>query len=235
MSDSKIGPREERLISAGRMAASLAHDWNNFLTILEAQAAELAESAPDHPGVRQAAGEMRGSIRMASDFPRRLLGWLGAEPGLRQRTNLNEILAASLPLLERSAGRGVRCSLALTPLVVEIDLDRSQCVNALLNLLSNAAHAMNGRGHVAIRTETNGISVRICVEDEGCGMPPDVLERVREPFFSTRAGNGGTGLGLYAVQRFANEHGGFLAIESTPGQGTRVAIELPYSTTTSNG
>ncbi|MGH7594349.1 MAG: sensor histidine kinase [Gemmatimonadales bacterium] len=97
-----------------------------------------------------------------------------------------------------------------------------------LNLLLNAALALQPGGHASLSTDVDGADLRIAVADAGCGIAPDERDRVLDPFFSTKLD--GTGLGLSIARQIATMHGGSLKIESEPGHGTRVEVRLPAAT-----
>lgn len=216
-----------RLIAAGRLAANLAHDWNNLLTLLAAQAGEIAHVLPpDHPAQALAA-DLASSIDHASDSPRRLLNWLREEPGTLAPADCNDVIRAALPLLQLALGRGVRCSLELAEDLPVIPLDAPLLRSALLNLATNAAAAMNARGTFTIRTARTADTIQLTVGDTGCGMDAETRQHVFEPFFSTRQGNGGTGLGLETVKSMAEAHNATVELDTAPGQGTRFTIAFP--------
>ena len=102
-----------------------------------------------------------------------------------------------------------------------------QLVQVFLNLLSNAAQAVGGRGTIAVHTADDGDAVSIHVEDDGSGIPAEVIERIFDPFFTTKAVGEGTGLGLAISRQIVRDHGGELSVRSDPALGTRFAIRLP--------
>jgi signal transduction histidine kinase len=108
-----------------------------------------------------------------------------------------------------------------------VQIDAAQIERALLNLVANAAHAMDGDGEVSIRIEQVDGWCRVLLRDTGSGMSPDVLDKIFEPFFTTR--HRGTGLGLPIGKRTVEQHGGRLRITSTAGEGTTAIVELPLA------
>jgi two-component system NtrC family sensor kinase len=96
-----------------------------------------------------------------------------------------------------------------------------------LNLLTNACQAIGPEGTIRVQTSRTHDGVRVRVSDDGCGMAPEVLERVFDPFFTTKGVGEGTGLGLAICYQIVRSHGGEIAIESAPGEGTRVDVRLP--------
>jgi len=110
--------------------------------------------------------------------------------------------------------------------------DPSQLQELFLGLITNALDAMGTGGTLRVVAETGrsdkgGPAIRVTVSDTGCGIPPENLAKVFEPFFTTRSASGGTGLGLAIARRIAQEHGGTIRLESEPGRGTRAVVELP--------
>jgi signal transduction histidine kinase len=105
--------------------------------------------------------------------------------------------------------------------------DRSQLMQAVMNVVINAIHASPREGEVTVRYSVEGGRVRISVEDAGPGIPPDLIDRVCDPFFSTKPEGQGTGLGLSVTLGIIQAHDGHLDIRSTPGHGTLVTMELP--------
>ena len=225
-----IGPMDasqaQRLAAAGRLAANLAHDWNNLLTLLAVQAAEIAQSLPSGHPAQSLTAELNSAIEHAADSPRRLLGWLREEPAQLVTADLNTVIRAALPLLQLALGRGVRCDTDLIDSPLPLALDQPLFLNALLNLASNASTAMAGRGKFTICTATEGDSIILTVEDDGPGMDVETRERIFEPFFSTRHADGGTGLGMETVKAFAEAQGTTVTIDTAPGEGCR--FTLPF-------
>jgi signal transduction histidine kinase len=224
--DAMDDSQAQRLAAAGRLAANLAHDWNNLLTLLAAQAREIAHTLPaDHPA-QELTSELSNSLEHAADSPRRLLSWLREEPAKREPLDLNEAIRAALPLVQLALGRGVHCVSELTTSPLPLQLDQPLFLNALLNLASNASTAMSGRGKFCIGTNLDDESILLTVVDTGPGMDAEMRERVFEPFFSTRHADGGTGLGLETVKSFAESHNATVNIDTAPGQGCRFTLRL---------
>lgn len=220
-------PQAQRLAATGRLAANLAHDWNNLLTLLAAQAGEIAQSLPAGHPAAEMAQELTQSISHAADSPRRLLRWLREEPGQLATRNLNDAIRDSLSLVELALGRGIECRLDLDVGLPDIALDEPLFRNALLNLASNAATAMGKRGQFTIRTARVPGGLQLEVSDTGPGMDPETRARVFDPFFTT--GRGGTGLGLETVRSLAESHHATIHLDSAPGAGTRFTIHFPLT------
>jgi signal transduction histidine kinase len=210
-----------RFIAAGRLAANLAHDWDNALTLLAAHAREIAHSLPpDHPA-QTLTSELNKSLQHAADSPRRLLNWLRHQPCRLAPIDLNDVIRASIPLLQIALGRGVQCETHLTETPLILPLDQPLFLNAMLNLASNASIAMANRGTFTVRTETYRTEIKLIVEDTGSGMDEITRQRVFDPFFSTRHAKGGAGLGMETVKSLVQSHRATVSIHSAPTEGCR--------------
>jgi signal transduction histidine kinase len=118
----------------------------------------------------------------------------------------------------------------IEPNLPEVRADRDQIVQVLHNLVKNALDAVGPRGRVRVRAYRDGGEVAISVSDDGAGIRPDDLDRIFEPYFTTK-GSGGTGLGLAIAQRIAREHGGRIDVDSRPGAGATFTLRLPAPAT----
>lgn len=220
-------PQAQRLAATGRLAANLAHDWNNLLTLLAAQAGEIVQSLPDGHPAAEMAQELTQSISHAADAPRRLLRWLREEPGRIAPRNLNDAIRDALPLVQLALGRAIECRLELADGLPDLPLDEPLLRNALINLASNAATAMGARGRFTIRTALVTAGLQLEAEDTGPGMDAETRARVFDPFFTT--GQGGTGLGLETVRSLAESHRATIDLETAPGAGARFIILFPLA------
>jgi PAS domain S-box-containing protein len=221
--------RSQRLETVGRLAGGVAHDFNNLLSvILTCAGFALRELDGDH-AVREDVEEIRGAAERASRLVRQLLMFSRREVVQPETIDLARLLVDLEGLLRRSLSERVRlevdCSADTPPVLV----DPARIEQALLNLVLNARDAIGDTGGtVRVSSErTPGGRARIVVGDDGPGMPPEVAERAFEPFFTTKIGSEGTGLGLATVESVVADSGGQVEIESQPGLGTRVIIELP--------
>jgi PAS domain S-box-containing protein len=229
-----------RLAAVGELAAGIAHEINNpiayvgtNLGTLRQYWAELAKLAlPDGPGLERLVGdgeelvdECLEGVRRVELIVRDVKGFSHASGDTRSLLDVNALLDSALRVIgPRLGGTRIETSYGPVPLV-RISGRRLQQV--MLNLLVNAAHAVGHDGTVRLTTRSNGNWVELLVEDDGCGMPPEVLERVFDPFFTTKRVDEGTGLGLAICYQIVRDHGGDISLDSTPGAGTRARVRLP--------
>ncbi|MGE4410527.1 MAG: response regulator [Sphingomonadales bacterium] len=229
----------QKMEAVGQLTGGIAHDFNNMLAIIVG-GLELARRRLEgqDDALRHIDNAMEGANR-ASALTRRLLAFSRAEPHLPALLKPDAVIRDMKELLDRSIGDQIRVRLDLEAGDWIIHADRHQLENALLNLAVNARDAMDGRGTLTLHTRqarlrarevedcTAGEYLCLSVIDTGCGMAPDVLERVFEPFFTTKPVGKGTGLGLSQIFGFARQAGGHVRILSEPGKGTEVQLYLP--------
>lgn len=225
----------QRLDSLGRLAGGVAHDFNNLLTGILAHT-EFARDAADDPAVvREELAEVETTARRAADLTRQLLTFARRERIAPSVFDVNERLRSLGRLLGRVVGDGVRLETALAPGALGIRADAGQFEQAIVNLVVNARDAMPDGGTVAIRTERvasaellgGAPAVRITVRDSGIGMDDDTRRRIFEPFYTTKQGGRGTGLGLASVYGTVTQAGGHIAVTSARGEGATFELLLP--------
>ncbi len=229
----------QKMEAVGQLTGGIAHDFNNMLAIVVG-GLELARRriVGQDDAIRHIDNAMEGANRAAA-LTRRLLAFARTEPNLPAVLAADEVIRDMTDLLDRSIGDQIRVELDLEAGDWKIYADRHQLENALLNLVVNARDAMDGRGTLVLRTRQTRLRAReieecmageylcLSVVDSGCGMTPEVLERVFEPFFTTKPVGKGTGLGLSQIFGFAGQAGGHIRILSEPGEGTEVQLYLP--------
>jgi signal transduction histidine kinase len=228
----------DRLSAIGTLAAGLGHDMNNVLLPVRCRLDALKAMELPKPALEQLEG-----IRGSAEYLQQLadgLRLLALDPEDRQAsgesTNLQEWWARVGPLLSKAVHKPVRLVAEFEGALPPVALPGHRLTQAVLNLIVNAAEAVRERaerGEMALvrfsaRTGEDGL-VHVTVEDNGRGMTDDVRRRALEPFFTTKTRGLGTGLGLALVRGVVTEAGGKLAIDSAPGEGTRITLSLPCS------
>jgi PAS domain S-box-containing protein len=220
----------------GTLASGIAHDFNNVLTAIMGQAQLLHEEC-EGPERTRAVEILQASAR-ARDVVRQLLTFARSTGHEHRPVRLQQVIGEALQLLRASLPASVQLEAAIDSGAAMVLADQGQMHQVVINLVTNAAAALQGRtGTVRVflgnlPAAGNGATprtVRLRVTDDGVGMTPEVLERIFEPFFTTRPQGEGTGLGLAVVQGIVQDHGGQIFVRSTPGKGTTFDVELPAS------
>jgi signal transduction histidine kinase len=226
----------QQLGEMGRLAAGVAHDFNNVLNAVFGYAELLTDAAGDVPQVHRLATELASIAERGRGLAQNLM-MLGRVNANRARVfNPAEIVNVSMPLLRAAAGATVRLETIVPKSASRILMDPIQLERAVLNLVINARDAMPAGGVVTVelREETVGGRSPECqatflvveVSDTGIGMDRATRERMFETFFSTK-GTPGRGLGMSIVNQIITMAGGFLQVDSSPGEGTRIRLYLP--------
>jgi len=232
----------QKMEAVGRLAGGVAHDFNNILASIRLEA-ELLEGRGDFSDdVRAALLEIRTAADRAADLTRQLLLFSRKQAMQPRDLDLNDVVTGVAKMLQRIIGEDVRLQLNLHSHPLMIRADAGMLNQLLMNLVVNARDAMPGGGRLIIETgERNlaaadvasiprasaGRRVHLRVTDTGSGIAPDNLSRIFEPFFTTKEPGKGTGLGLATVFGIVEQHGGWIAVESTVGQGTTFEVFLP--------
>jgi signal transduction histidine kinase len=225
----------QRLLVLGEMTENIAHDFRNILTVVDS-GLRLAERSYDAPERVRAciAGAREGIVRGLA-LTSQLLTFAKQRELDARVCDANALLRDLELFLKYGAGSTIRVVTQLSPDIPNCLIDPSQFAAAILNLVLNARDAMPSGGTVHISTvgwqeKTSssqfiapGHYVRIRVSDDGLGMSPEVIERISEPFFTTK-GEKGTGLGIPQVYAFMRHLGGHVCIASNPGRGTTVDL-----------
>ncbi len=224
--------RQEQLRSTGRLAAEIAHQLKNPLSIINNAAFSLQKSLGDaKPAATQQIEMIREEVGRSDRILTELMGYAQLAEGRVERLDVREEVDNALqrafpPALQHEVKIQVVCATDLPPLLMQ----RAHLREALVNLLANARDALNSRGRidVNVRLDERG-SVVIAITDDGPGIPDYQREHIFEPYFSTK--EKGTGLGLAIVRHNAEIYGGRASVESTLGKGTSFTLVFPAKTT----
>lgn len=231
----------QKLEAVGQLTGGIAHDFNNMLAVVIGGLELARRHVGDDPGAaqRHIANAAEGAERAAA-LTRRLLAFSREETLRSETLEPTRLIGEMSDLLDRTLGDGITIEVVSAPKTDwMVRSDRIQLENAVLNLAVNARDAMDGRGLLTIRVSHVTLSdgaigtcragdyIALAVSDSGCGMSPELLDRVFEPFFTTKPAGKGTGLGLSQVFAFARQADGQVSLESTVGSGTTVTVYLP--------
>jgi signal transduction histidine kinase len=225
-----------KMEALGRLAAGVAHDFNNMLAVVLAHANRIPTLPGVTPNVIESAREIEEAARRGAALAQELLAF-GRERGREPRV-LDVVLAteAFTSLLQSAVGSQHELRITRSGPSGRVLIDRSQLERLLLNLCVNARDAMPGGGKIQIAIGEArvadapggaGVYVVLTVSDDGVGMDEAVQSRLFEPFFTTKPAGKGTGLGLSIVYKIVERCGGFIHVESAPGRGTRFRVYLP--------
>ena len=213
----------QRLDSIGMLASGIAHDFNNLLTVVRGNADFCADMRiPDQAAYL---ADMQEAIRRGSDLCEQMLAYAGQAPLEKKRLDLMQLVEATVQMVQRLR-TNCRYQLQAHSQPVWVMGDSRQLQQVILNLLTNAADAIgNEQGVVSLSLGQLQDTAQLEVCDTGVGMEPEVVQKIFEPFFSTK--EHGRGLGLAAVAGFIRSHNGTIKVESSPGKGSRFRIGLP--------
>ncbi len=232
--------RAQKLESLGLLAGGIAHDFANLLTVI-LTSTSLASARAQDPLVSEELNAITGAAERGALLTRQLLAVSRTHPLTLQAVDLGERLRSLASLLHRILPERIALELSDDGEPALVQGDPSQLDQVLMNLCINARDAMPDGGVLRIRTEaipagvegpvgdSQGPWIAVSVTDSGSGMPPDVVERVFETFFTTKPDRVGTGLGLAVVFSIVRQHGGSITCQSTVGAGTTFRILLPVA------
>ncbi len=225
----------QRLEALGRLAGGVAHDFNNLLVVIINNAAFLKELTPKSAHRELEEIEMAGE--RSADLVRQLLTFSRQPREELVHLKLDVATQAALKLVRRLLPAHVELDLRLAAGDAEFSAAPTVLDQILLNLCANARDAMPKGGRISVRTarvrrpapdaDTNTDFLRLSVEDDGSGMSPEQLQKIFDPFYTTKEVGKGTGLGLSVVHGAVARQGGFIEVDSELGRGTRFDVYLP--------
>ncbi len=237
----ELATRHERLHAIGQLTGGVAHDFNNLLTVIIGNSELLADRLGMEPELRDLINSITKAARQGEALTHQLLAYARKQPLNPAPTDLNTLILGMEPLLKRTLGSHIQV-ITSSEISSPAMVDKGQMESALLNLCLNARDAMPNGGKLLIHgcdaspaelsrewtlPDDTRTYVKVTVEDTGIGMTPALLEKIFEPFFSTKEVGKGTGLGLSMVYGFVKQSQGDVRVHSIPGQGTRVSLILP--------
>jgi two-component system, cell cycle sensor histidine kinase and response regulator CckA len=235
--------QSQKMQALGTLAGGVAHDFNNILAAILGNAELARQDAGPASAAVQSLDEISVAARRGRELVRQILAFSRQQPMERKRVSMRAILAESCGLLKPVMPSQVKLGTACGPGELSVNADATQLGQVLLNLGTNALHALGDQaGQLTIQVNRFALSsslippaipkdwlgvIRVQVSDTGCGMDEDTRQRIFEPFFTTRKLGTGTGLGLPVVLGIVEAHEGLIDVKSQPGEGTTFNLYFP--------
>jgi signal transduction histidine kinase/FixJ family two-component response regulator len=232
----------QKMEALGRLAGGVAHDFNNLLTVIAGHSDLLNDQLKPGDALHNNCQQIRKTAERAAALTRQLLIFSRKQVLQAKVVDLNDLIADMGKLLRRLVREDIELNLQLGERLGRVKADPGQLEQALLNLTVNASDAMPRGGKLTVETQNifvdkdhaatrtgakSGDYVVLSVTDTGHGMDESTKVRIFEPFFTTKEPGKGTGLGLATVYGVVQQSGGFISVESAPGQGSRFHLYLP--------
>ena len=234
--------QSQKLEAVGTLAGGIAHDFNNILTAITGYSDMLLMKLGQDSPLRGDVGEIRRAAGRAAALVRQLLAFSRKQKAAFAVVDVNGLIRNMQKMLYRLIGEDITLVMQLADHELKIRADSGQLEQIAVNLVVNARDAMPGGGKIVVRTEQVAVDERFCrrhpdavagrfvlisVRDEGTGMDKEVMEKVFEPFYTTKDVGKGSGLGLAVVYGIVDQHGGWIDLQSEVGQGTVFNVYLP--------
>jgi signal transduction histidine kinase len=226
----------ERLAALGTLAAGVAHEINNPLAIINESAGylslllnkeELAQM-PHREAFDKALLKIENSVKRARNITHQLLGTVRESNAILTEVDLAELVNDTIRLFHKEIkDRNIEVVQEEAEGVAPIWTDPDKLRQVLINLLSNAIQAIPDQGCITVQIESAVDGAVICVSDTGAGIPKERLEKIFEPFFSTKPPGEGTGLGLFVTREIIEKLGGQISVDSRVGHGSRFTVRIP--------
>lgn len=233
----------QKMESLGVLAGGIAHDFNNILSVIVGNLEMAKMEVEPSSAAGESLNQVTLAVARATDLVRQILTFSRRTEPERKPIDLAVVVLESIQLLRSALSKRIDIRTRIEPGLPPVSADASDIFQALMNLATNASHAMREKGGVlevslqreAITEQTlpefpglePGGHVRLAVKDSGAGMPPEVAERIFEPFFTTKPAGEGTGLGLSVVHGIVKSHRGAIFVESEIGVGSTFEIYFP--------
>lgn len=236
--------RTQKMEAIGQLAGGIAHDFNNILGCISGYAELACMKVSDRQIVEQSLHQVLNASQRATELVRQILTFTRQQEPERRLIFLQPVIREALQLLRASLPSTIDIQSNIVDDGPRVLADATQIHQVVMNLATNGAHAMNGRGRLlatyrvcdvdeqTVRTLPDlrvGRYARLTVEDTGCGMDAATMQRIFDPFFTTKGPGEGTGMGLAVVHGIVKSHEGAIAVESEPNQGTTFILYFPTS------
>ncbi len=234
--------QSQKLESVGNLTAGVAHDFNNLLTVIMGNADILKHKFYDDPFLKELSTDILSASEKASELTEKMLLFSRKQPLEYIVFNLNDCINNLIKILQRMIGENIIILTELSPDLSLVKADKNNIEQVILNLASNARDAMPTGGTIMIKTKnvhltkydvtkikysSPGDYVMLSMEDTGAGIDPSFIEKIYDPFFTTKEVGKGTGMGLSVVYGIVKKHKGWINVYSEKNMGTVFRIYLP--------
>ena len=209
----------------GQLTGGVAHDFNNLLSIIQGYSVSLQEEKWLPPDASEALNQIYSAAQRAAHLTRQLLTFSRRSTLHIQTLDLNDAIGNVSKLLRRVLGENIELKLDLSAALPAVEADVGMMEQVVMNLALNAQAAMDDGGTLTIRTWVEGNEIVAEFTDTGCGIPPDKIDNIFDPFYSTKLN--GTGLGLFVSYGIIQNHHGTIEVESQVNTGSRFTVRLP--------
>ncbi|MDJ0622905.1 MAG: ATP-binding protein [Desulfocapsaceae bacterium] len=235
----------QKMEAVGRLAGGVAHDYNNMINVIMGYTEMALEKVSSNDLLHTYLQEINEAAKRSMELTRQLLAFARRQNIIPRLLDINQTVTGMLKMLQRMIGENIEVSWKPGANIWLTKIDPSQIDQILANLCVNARDAIDGAGQLQIATTNAELDVAFCsrhpgfkpgqyvqltVSDNGTGIDEQVLDKIFEPFFSTKAIGRGTGLGLATVYGIVKQNEGYVSVESEPGEGTTFTIYLPRIT-----
>ncbi len=232
----------QKMEMAAALAGGMAHDFGNLLNAIRGYVEVIKEQLRAEDPLRREVGELDRSVLQAAGLVRKLFAIGRRGPDRPEAVNLNLVIGELAPMLERVCGPRIRLTLDLEPGAAAVAAPRGEMEQVIVNLVLNSREAITGEGEISIALKTVNLDrspvprmigkkpgryLALTVTDTGCGMTEAEKARLFEPFFTTKNTEINSGLGMPVVYGTVERNGGFIQVESAPGEGSVFTIYIP--------
>lgn len=219
--------RSQKLDAIGTFATGIAHDFRNSLLAINLSAQSAARKLEEDHAAQPALNTVEEAVAQAMQVTQSLLTFARGQGAAKRPTDLAKLVNDNARLLKTVLPATIALNIDCPDKPLRIKANDSELQQTLLNLVMNAKDAIPGDGQITIRLAAQDGQAVLTIQDTGVGMPPDVLSRALEPFFTTKARLKGTGLGLSQAHGIVADHQGEITLDSKPNLGTTITISLP--------